>query len=87
MMVVDVDPSMAENQKPFQWQGSWVCMGLISAVAFLGRFHSIELLLLCLSSFVRRPHFVGLEFWPMLVFKARSQDGNCCRWSQASNGK
>ena len=42
MMVVDVDASMAENQKPFQWLGSWVCMGLISAVAFLGRCHPIE---------------------------------------------
>ena len=43
MMVVDVDASMAKNQKPFQRLGSWVCMGLNSAVAFLVRFHPIEL--------------------------------------------
>ena len=87
MMVVDVDASMAENQKPFQRLGSWVCMGLNSAVAFLGRFHLIELgcLLYCLSSFVRRLDLIGLDFWPILVFKARSQDGNCCPRTQMEN--
>ena len=90
-MVVDVDAAMAENRKPFQWLGCWVCMGLNSAVAFLGRFHPVELgcFLFCLSSFVRTLHFIGLEFRPILVFKARSQDGNCClvpvvKWKMTS---
>ena len=66
MMFVDVDAAMAENQKPLQWLGSWVCMGLNSAVSFLGRFHPIELgsLLFCLSAFVRGLYYIGLEFWP-----------------------
>ena len=70
----------------FNGLGSWVCMGLNSAFDFLGRFHRIDLacLLFCLSAFVRRLHFIGLEFWPFPVFKDRSQDGNCCLWSQAS---